>query len=436
MTPSARLQAAIEILGELERTNAPADRFIREWFRARRYAGAKDRAAVAERVFTILRHRASLGWRVGSTQPRALAIASALAELSSPACGGGGAARSAETEGAKIIDALFTGEGYGAAPLSDEERAAILSPPHETPPLAVAGEFPAWLEPELSRSLGGSLLAEMVAMCERAPVDLRVNTLKTAREEVLRMLHEAGFAAEPTPYAPAGVRVARETRLAALSRLTAFAQGWFEFQDEAAQIAATLVAAKPGERILDLAAGAGGKALALAAAMGNTGEIVACDIDPARLAQLGPRAARAGVTIIAPHLLTGELPGGAFDAVLVDAPCSGTGTWRRQPELKWRLAPERLAELTRTQASLLDRAAALRPGRIVYATCSLLACENQDRIAAFLARHAQYRLASSADIWQRETGTSPPPGLDTCFHASPLKTGTDGFFAAGFARVS
>ena len=217
--------------------------------------------------------------------------------------------------------------------------------------------------------------------------------------------------------------------------MEAYGNGLFEFQDEAAQIASVLCAAKPGERILDLAAGAGGKALALAATMQNRGEIIASDIDDVRLGQLGPRAGRAGATIIASHVLVGAPPAGPFDAVFVDAPCSGTGTWRRQPEQKWRLTAEKLAGLERTQDLLLDQAAATMTGRIVYATCSLLACENEDRIAAFLARHPAFRVAPAGDIWQAEAGTAPPPGLDDWFRATPLTTGTDGFFAAVLMRA-
>jgi 16S rRNA (cytosine967-C5)-methyltransferase len=419
MTPSARLQAAIDILTELERTNAPADRFIREWFRARRYAGSKDRASVTERVFVVSRRRAHLAWRMHSEEPRALVIASVLAEMGDP----------------QNIDALFAGGGYGAAALSEAERAAIASPPDGPLPLAVEGEFPAWLEPELRRSLGDTLLAEMIAMGERAPVDLRVNTLKAVREDVLHDLGAAGLDAAPTPYAPAGIRLAGDEKLSALSRMDAFENGLFEFQDEAAQIAALLCAAKPGERILDLAAGAGGKALALAAVMQNRGEIVASDIDDVRLGQLGPRAERAGATIVASHVLVGAPPAGPFDAVFVDAPCSGTGTWRRQPEQRWRLTAETLAALTRTQDLLLDQAAATMSRRVVYATCSLLACENQDRVAAFLDRHPSFCLAPAAEIWRAETGTPPPPGMAACFRATPLTTGTDGFFAAVLVRT-
>src|SRR5438105_5313657 len=190
MTPSARLQAAIEILEALEKTNQAVDRFLRDWFRARRYAGAKDRAAVGERVFTVLRHRASLAWRMHDESPRALVIGSLLAE----GCDN------------SEIEVLFGGIEYGPAPLTGAERAAIARDNSEAPPLWVQGEFPAFLEPELTRSLGDTLLAETRAMLERASVDLRVNTLKATRDAVLRELHDAGLAVEPAPYAPCGIR--------------------------------------------------------------------------------------------------------------------------------------------------------------------------------------------------------------------------------------
>src|SRR5437588_7985119 len=312
MTPSARLEAAIEILEALNKTNQAADRFLRGWFRARRYAGAKDRAAVGERVFAVLRHRASLAWRMQSESPRALVIASLVADGRD------------ESE----IEALFSGAGYGPAPLDESERAALARENNEPPPLWVEGEFPEFLETELGRSLGDKLRDEMQAMRERAPVDLRANTLNATREDVLRELQEAGFAVEPTPYAPFGIRIVDRDRASQLRKAPAFLEGRFEFQDEAAQIASLLCGASPGSRILDLAAGAGGKALALAASMHNEGLIVARDNDAVRLARLGPRAARAGVTIIE-RLADSELSKAMLDAVFVDAPCSGSGAWRR-----------------------------------------------------------------------------------------------------------
>jgi len=417
VTPAARIQAVIDILEGMNASALPADRFTREFFRARRYAGSKDRAAVTDRVFAIARHRASLAWRIGDESARALAIASLLAE-------------GIDMSG---IDALFGGAGYGPPALTEQECEAIAAPARPNPPLHVQGEFPAFLESELKRAFGDALLDEMRASQSRAPVDLRVNTLKASRDEVLATLRAEGYAADPTRYSPFAIRIPSGDRLAALRQNKMFELGFFEFQDEAAQIAALLARARPGERILDLAAGAGGKALALAADVKNRGTLIACDIDAGRLAQLGPRAERAGAVI---EVHPGDAPPGPFDAVFVDAPCSGTGTWRRQPELRWRINQARLDSLMIIQDTLLDQAAArVAPGRrIVYATCSWLACENEDRIAQFLARHPDFAVRPAAKIWREIVPDEPPPGMAEFFRATSHATGTDGFFAAILMR--
>ena len=274
----------MEVLSALEQTPAPADRVLRDFFRARRYAGSKDRAAVADRVFDCYRHYYSYGWRMAGSDPRRLVIASVLAEGLDPA-------------------EIFTGANYAPAALSDEERALIAAPPRETP-LHVLCEFPDWLKSEFVAAFGNDLLPEMAAMQSRAPVDIRTNTLKTTREKLAAALAEEGFEAVPTPYAANGLRLDGATT-AKLSASPLFTAGHFEFQDEAAQIAASLCEPEPGGKVLDYAAGAGGKALALAAAMRNNGIIIAHDIDPGRLAMIGPRAERAGISII--HTGT-ELP--------------------------------------------------------------------------------------------------------------------------------
>lgn len=409
MTPAARLQMAIEILEGLEKTAQPTDRFLKSWFRTRRFAGSKDRRAIAEQVFAVQRHRAALGHRMGSDAPRALMIAALM-------------------ERNEDIAALFTG-GYGPAPLTDAERVAMAATPPSAPDWA-RGEYPEWLEPELRRAFGDRLLEEMASFIPRAPTDLRVNTLKADRDAVIAALTQMGLAGMPTPYAPHGVRIAGEA--GNLSGAPLFESGAFEFQDEAAQIASHLCGARPGMRILDLAAGAGGKSLAFAAAMQNQGEIVACDVRGEALAELEKRAGRAGVTIIQTVPLEHVQPAGLFDAVFLDTPCSGTGTWRRQPELRWRLTPARLAELTALQDRLLDQAAAsVRPGgHLFYATCSVLPCENQDRLMAFQARHPGFTPLNMAESW----GLNPPPGLIRDLQASPATTGTDGFFCAGLRR--
>jgi 16S rRNA (cytosine967-C5)-methyltransferase len=420
MTPAARIQATIEILGALENTAQPADRFLRDWFRARRFAGAKDRASIAERVFAVFRHRASLAFRMGSEDPRALAIASLLEEGHS----------------LDAVTALFGSSKYAPAALSSAEQLAVLHPPQEAAPLHVRGNFPAFLEPELTRAFGSNLAAEVAALNARASIDLRVNPILAARDDVVAQLKDEGIEAHRVPYAPFGMRLASAESGPRLNRHALFLEGAFEFQDEAAQIAAYLVAARPGEKILDLAAGAGGKSLAIAADMYNRGEILACDVRARVLEELASRAVRAGLSIVRTHHV-GEQPAGLFDAVLVDAPCSGTGTWRRQPDSKWRLTPERLERYLSGQDALLAQGALkVRPGgRLVYATCSMLPCENEDRISAFLSAHEAFSVAPAASFWSNlRNNEAPPPGLDRFFHASPLSTGTDGFFAAVLVR--
>jgi 16S rRNA (cytosine967-C5)-methyltransferase len=404
MQPSARLQAAVEILQALETTAQPADRLIRSFFRARRYAGSKDRAAVAGRVYAVLRQQALFSWRMDNRNERSLVLGSLLEDGLTPA----------------EIDALFDGSPHGPPPLTEPERRA-LAQPRSDPPRWARLSYPEWLDGELSRAFGDALEAAMQAMQLRAAVDLRVNTLKTTREAVAAALAEMGFAAEPTPVSPWGLRLPPGEGSAKLGASKLFESGAFEFQDEAAQIAALLCGAKPGMRVLDLAAGAGGKSLALAAMVENQGEIVATDVAPQRLRQLEGRAARAGAKVAC----LAE-PSGRFDMVLVDAPCSGTGTWRRQPEQRWRLKPARLAALTAIQDGLLDRAAGfVKPGgRLVYATCSVLPCENRDRVEAFLARHPEFT------VFPASAALPGLPGGGDFFVAAPQESGTDGFFAA------
>jgi 16S rRNA (cytosine967-C5)-methyltransferase len=416
MTPAARLQMTIEILDGLEKTAQPADRFLKDWFRNRRFAGSKDRRDIAARVFAIQRHRASLGWRMNDESARALIIASLV-------------------EAGEDPGAVFTG-GYGPAPLSDGERTAIAAA-RPGAPQWVRGEFPVFLEAELARAFGPGLLDEMIALQSRAPADLRVNSLKASRGDVLAALRAMDLDGQPTPYSPHGIRIAAGDGNAALSKSPLYESGAFEFQDEAAQIAALLSGAAPGERVCDLAAGAGGKTLALAAMMRNAGEILACDIRGSALFELERRAVRAGATNIKTLPLDHGAPDGLFDVVFVDAPCSGSGTWRRQPELRWRLTPARLTELMALQDSLLDRAATLlRPGgRLVYATCSILPSENQDRVAALLARNPSLVPENAAGVWQGSVPGPLPPGLAADFHATPFQTGTDGFYTALLCRA-
>ena len=423
MTPAARLQAAIEILDALGASTQPADGYLRDWARAHRFAGVKDRAAITERVYTVLRHRASLGWRMNADSGRALVLASLLAE-------------NADQD---EIARLFSGEGHAPPPLSADEQGALAASPAGEPPPHIRGEYPLWLEPELLRTFGADLPSEMAAMNARASVDLRVNTLRAARDDMLVGLRSLDVTAERTPYSPVGLRIASGERLGALQHTQFFETGAFEFQDEASQLSTQLCGVKPGRSVLDLCAGGGGKSLALAALMRNRGEILAFDTDPRRLKQLPPRARRAGASIIR---IADQRGGpawgkGKFDVVFVDAPCSGSGTWRRSPELRWRLTPDLLQELIALQTWLIDDGARhTKPGgRLVYATCSLLTLENEDVCKAFLKRNPNFAIVAAAEAWKDAGLPSAPQGVGEYFRMSPYRAATDGFFACIIDRT-
>ncbi|ODU19521.1 MAG: RNA methyltransferase [Sphingomonas sp. SCN 67-18] len=392
MTPSARVQAAIELLDEVVAAarggGAAADTLIARYFKTRRYAGSGDRRAIRDHVYAAIR-------RAGDPPVS------------------GRAAMVGVAAGSPELSALFDGSPHGPMPIDPAEPAAVRS---------VA---PAWLMNRLSASLDGP---EIEAMLDRAPLDLRVNRLKGDRADVLAAFPQAAA----TPHSPVGVRLADPIQVEAHPLWNA---GVIEIQDEGSQLIALACAARPGETVVDLCAGAGGKTLALAAEMGGEGRIVACDTDRARLSRLAPRAARAGADAVETRLLD---PGkeldplgdvrDAADLVLVDAPCSGSGTWRRNPEARWRLTPDRLARLQATQARLLDIAAALvRPGgRMVYAVCSLIDDEGADQIAAFLSRNPGW----TAGLPLAGAGRARGQGL----MLSPAHDGTDGFFIAGLHR--
>jgi len=427
MTPAARIASAIELLTSIETGGMPADRVTDAYFRARRYAGAKDRAEITERVYSLLRRRAELAWRLGQERPspRTLMFAALVRHDKLP-----------DAE----LGALFAGGRFGPPPLDESERKLIAAlRAHDAPmPDWVRGNFPAWLEPELRRRFGPELVAEMAAQSGRAPVDLRVNTLKATREQVLHALDADGIEAAPCHYAPNGVRLGGRARIAGHRVL---AEGWAEVQDEGSQIVAALVDAEPGQWVLDLCAGAGGKSLAIAAAMAGRGQVHALDVDRQRLAGLTPRLRRSGADNIQPRALDSledrwlDKHRGRFDRVLLDVPCTGTGTWRRDPDQRQRINPDRLGRYRATQARLLDRAAPLvKPGgRLVYATCSLLPAEDEDQVERFLAVQPGFARMAVGEIWPRALGgTCPVPGPDLLL--TPRRHHTDGFFAAVLQR--
>ncbi|MDR3500900.1 MAG: RsmB/NOP family class I SAM-dependent RNA methyltransferase [Parvibaculum sp.] len=430
MTPGARLQAAIDILSSIGRTRAPADRVFDGWARSSRYAGSKDRAAVSELVFTVLRHRSELATALGSEEPRLLAL---------------GAVAMVEGAGAAAAIALADGTRHAPPPLEPDEATALKNatlPDGDAPPF-IRLNYPEWLHEDFLAAFGPRLEAEMSALMERAPTDLRVNALKTNRDAALAALAEEKIAAELTPYAPNGLRLTARANIAGLK---SFRDGLIELQDEGSQLACLIAAATPGEQIVDLCAGGGGKALAMAAMMGGRGQIHACDTDRRRLGRLMPRAQRAGARniqtrFIKPHIL----PGGPdadladlearMDCVLVDAPCSGSGAWRRNPDARWRLTRELLDSYRATQAEVLLRGSRLvRPGgRLVYVTCSLLPCENEGQVDAFLAAHADFALRPWNEAWPEGVALPPAPA-GGALRLSPASTRTDGFFIAVLER--
>jgi 16S rRNA (cytosine967-C5)-methyltransferase len=432
MTPGARLQAAIELVEAVFSQDRAADRIVAAHWRARRYAGSKDRRAVNEQVFSVIRKKARLAWRLRQSGLDDAAAASArLLVLADAVMAQAGAARF-------DVDALREIVPHGPTPVTAEEcdflvRAAALG---DQAPDWVEAELPEWLVPAFRAEFGEALPVEMRAMNGRAPLDIRVNLLKADCDQVLRKFAEAGIKAAPSALSPMGIRIEVPVDL---RRLEIFRQGWIEPQDTGSQLAALLVDAKPGQTVIDFCAGAGGKTLALAAARGNQangdnrGKLIAFDTNPRRLKELQLRARRAGASVI--ELGGGEVPAIAADRVLVDAPCSGTGTWRRAPEARWRLTPDRLAGHVASQDSLLQAASrcVAKGGRLIYATCSVLACENQERVEKFVRQNADFTILPVGALWREAVG-GEAPCPDPYLRLTPHGQQTDGFFVAVLAR--
>jgi 16S rRNA (cytosine967-C5)-methyltransferase len=401
MTDPARIAAAIELLAAiLAAPTRPADAVASDYFRTRRFIGSGDRRVVSTLVWRVLRSYRRLSWWLVDATPRLLVAALLVLD------GGYDAA----------IDG-FSGTRFAPAPLVLSEQAALrrlegcaLEDP--SMPLAVRLEVPDWLASRIDA-------AELRALLEPAPLDLRVNLLKATRDQARAALAAEGVEATPTPYSPWGLRTEGRRPI---TTGQAFRQGLVEIQDEGSQLIAALVDARPGLQVLDLCAGAGGKALALGMTMQNRGKLVACDVSATRLQRAIRRLRRAGVNNAELHVLTTDdawlrQREGTFDRVLVDAPCTGSGTWRRSPDARLRLTEARLTELLPEQAAILDRAAVLvrTGGQLVYATCSLLGEENEDQVASFLGRH-------------------PVFAQDETLVLTPARHGTDGFFASRLIR--
>jgi 16S rRNA (cytosine967-C5)-methyltransferase len=432
LTPGAQIAAAIDVLTAIDTGDRPADDVAADYFRRRRYVGAKDRAHIAGHVYSVLRHRPALDWWIAKHEIEVGLRSRMLAGL-------------VLLEGwrPETIVTCCDGDRFRPARLSEAEERLVRSLAnrslrHPDMPRAVANDLPEWLLPHLDQVFGRGLEREMAALNGPAPTDLRVNLLKADRKAARHALAAEGVRAEPTPLSPIGLRLRERVPL---GNLAAFKEGLVEVQDESSQIAALLADARPGMRVVDFCAGAGGKTLALAAGMANRGKLVACEVSSRRLERSVRRLRRAGVTNVERRALTGERDKwvkrhkGSFDRVFVDVPCLGTGSWRRNPDAKWRMRPEDLAELVERQQQILRNAARLvRPGgRLIYATCSLLREEDEAQAEKFLTAVTDFSLLPISRAWEGTIGGASPGG-EYHLRLTPARHGTDGFFVAIFER--
>ena len=439
MRESGRVAAAIAILEDFERRRVPLKTAIADWARNARFAGAKDRASISGLCLDTLRRRRSLGAIMSADTPRAATLA-ALRFMWGRSVGD--------------IAALAAESPHGPGALSDAEAQALAAESsialRGRERLAVAADFPDWLEPSVERAFGDKAHEEMRAFAARADVDLRLNTLQAAPDKALDALSTVGAA--PHPFVKTAARIAAPEatdRAPAVTIIPAFNKGWVEVQDLGSQIAALAAGDVKGEQVLDLCAGGGGKTLALAALMSNKGQLYAYDNDARRLQPLYERARRAGVRnlqILNPATDKAALDAltGKMDVVFIDAPCTGSGTWRRHPDTKWRLTEGQLKRrMTEQDEALRDGARFVkRGGRIVYVTCSFLMEENEDQLAAFLAAHPSFAFIPAlgeigksgllTDAGRKALAACVTP--DGALRMTPARVGTDGFFVSVLAK--
>lgn len=438
MNPSARIQATIELWEKIQSAGVPMDTLCGDYFRVRRYIGSSDRAAIVERVYSMMRSYARNGWWLERCATADTARNRVLVDL-------------AVREGLPKphITDLFHDGRHAPAPLDDAETALLsqlVKQPleHADMPERVLAECPEAAEAPLRALFGDHFLEEMRAMQHPATLDLRVNTLRCPREGAQLSLARQDVIVTPTPLSPVGLRA---TEKVFLSKTKALVDGLVDIQDEGSQLIALICGAKPGMQVLDACAGAGGKTLALAAAMQNKGRIVAMDSDAGRLQKGKPRYVRAGIHNIETRPLSDEQnrkwlrrQKQTFDVVLIDAPCSSSGTWRRNPDLRWRALGPTRSNIIELQSDILDKfeKCVKIGGHLVYATCSLYRDENEEQVTQFLARTPGFELVPVHEAWAKADLPLPCPLPDTgpMMRLSPAKSGTDGFFAAVLRRVA
>ncbi|GAB4576990.1 MAG: RsmB/NOP family class I SAM-dependent RNA methyltransferase [Roseibium sp.] len=429
MKDGGRLAAAIEVLTEVETRHRPVQVALKDWGAAHRFAGSGDRTVIGNLVFDALRNKSSLGARMTDGSPRGLVLATYCLTWGN---------------GIDALTEVLAQDRHAPDPLSQQEMTALTSEQPDTLTAAQRADVPDWLWPKFEAVFGETAVAEGQALATRAPVDLRTNTLKSDRDKVLKRLAHTGAIA--TPLSPVGIRIDAKPGAGRMPHVQAeegYRKGWFELQDEASQLAALLAGAKSGDQVLDYCAGGGGKALAFAAAMQNKGQLYAFDADRLRLAPIHERLQRAGVRnaqVRDPATTSLDDLVGQMDLVFIDAPCTGTGVWRRRPDSKWRLTERALADRVEDQRTVLEKASRyVRPGgRLAYATCSVLAEENQAQAEWFLAENPDFRSTSARDVWQNLLPGTPEPAYVSergDLLLTPASTSTDGFFVALFERT-
>ena len=428
MRLGGRLAAAIEVLEDIGRRHRPAADALRDWGLSHRFAGGGDRAAIGNIVYDALRRRRSAGWLLGDDTPRATGFGALLLEWG---------------QTAQSLNAALEGDKFAPSLLSDAELETIAARRLADAPGEVRADCPDWNVPLLETAFGEAWVEEGAALAARPPLDLRVNTLKAERAKVLAELAETG--AEPAHLATEGIRIAPiagDGRHPNVQAEPAFQKGWFEVQDEGSQIAAELTDAKPGMQVLDYCAGAGGKSLALSAAMENKGQIFAHDAEKQRLAPIFDRIRRSdnrNVQVVAREQELAPLTG-HMDIVLIDAPCTGSGTWRRRPDAKWRLTRRQLDARKAEQSAILDTAKAfVKPGGLlVYVTCSVFPEENDEQVTNFLGRDNTFAPIDHTVLWQSRFpghAASARIAVGGGISLSPALSGTDGFYFCALRKA-
>ena len=427
MRLGGRIQAAIDVLSDIEKRKRPVSEALKSWGLDHRFAGSGDRAAIGNIVYDALRKRSSTQYLMGSDSTRRLVFATLLRDWGYTP---------------ESLNKELEGDKFAPHPMTEEEASAFTSRKLEDAPEHIQADVPEWLAPLLKANFDDQWIAEAQAFTKRPPVDLRVNTLKSNQSKVAKALSKTN--AKPTEIARNGLRIEAGTGASRQPNVQAdgaFQKGWFEVQDEGSQIVADLVFARPGEQVLDFCAGAGGKTLALAASMENKGQIHAYDANKHRLKPIFERTKRAGIRNAQIHSPDSDMSDliGAMDRVVVDAPCTGTGTWRRHPHAKWKLTKEQLEQRLTEQEEALSEAAPFVKvgGYLIYITCSVLPEENENQVQAFITDNPEFELLSVGEVWQDLFGfdkLQPWSSDMKTVTLTPASTNTDGFYFAVMAK--